>query len=286
MKMTDVSPEVSALEAAMLHALEDYPVFPCWPANKAPAITPGFLGATTDTKKIVRWFSDGDRLIGMPTAGFIVVDLDRHNPEADGVANWKQLVAEEDPNSLWRATRMVRTATGGIHIWFKDPTFPWAPHRNTAGKIAPGIDTRADGGYVILPPSRTNDGSYEWISRPGAVAMEAPEWLLAILDKKPEKKPSKFSKGEFNGSPSRYAEKALKYELKDLAEAKPGTRNHSLNKAAYSLGQLVGGGLLDESRVIQELGFVAAQLGLDDFEIDRTIESGMSAGKQSPREVK
>jgi hypothetical protein len=61
-----------------------------------------------------------------------------------------------------------------------------------------------------------------------------------------------------------------------------GTRNHTLNEAAFSLGQLVAGGELQEGDVIAELTAAARLAGLGDNEIGATIRSGLSAGARSP----
>src|SRR5262249_49615888 len=60
--------------------------------------------------------------------------------------------------------------------------FRWRaqPMRKSAGKIAPGIDVRGDGGYVLVPPSVHPSGKkYAWSVDSGNSIAEAPEWLLA-----------------------------------------------------------------------------------------------------------
>jgi hypothetical protein len=72
------------------------------------------------------------------------------------------------------ATVEVITARGR-HVYFKMPA---APIRNSAGKLAPGLDIRATGGYVLVPPSVHPTGrQYEWsVDCAGAIA-NAPDWL-------------------------------------------------------------------------------------------------------------
>lgn len=82
-----------------------------------------------------------------------------------------------------------------------------------------------------------------------------------------------------------YAQAALDAEVERVTNAQNGTRNHSLNRAAFSLGQLVAGGELDEQQVIAELVVAAQLVGLDDREIRLTIRSGMAAGAKLPRET-
>jgi hypothetical protein len=55
---------------------------------------------------------------------------------------------------------MVRTASGGLHLYFKHPNH----HVRTGIRVAPGLDVKASGGYVVAPPSVGANGKpYEWI---------------------------------------------------------------------------------------------------------------------------
>lgn len=85
------------------------------------------------------------------------------------------------------------------------------------------------------------------------------------------------------GEYSAYAEKALSSELAHVRTAPQGNRNDQLNKSAYSLGQLVGAGVLDEEIVRSELADAAATAGLERSETTVTIRSGLAAGMASPR---
>lgn len=80
-----------------------------------------------------------------------------------------------------------------------------------------------------------------------------------------------------------YAQAALEAEVERVTAAANGTRNHTLNRAAFSLGQLVAGGELDEAMVIRELTAAAQLTGLDDREIGPTITSGLKSGATHPR---
>ena len=78
---------------------------------------------------------------------------------------------------------------------------------------------------------------------------------------------------------------ALKLELSNLRHAAEGTRNDTLNKAAFNLGQFVGGGYLDRARVESELSAAAAMIGLGESETAGTIRSGIEAGIKEPRTI-
>jgi hypothetical protein len=90
-------------------------------------------------------------MIGMPTgmaSGVDVLDLDLKPEEyIDGrrhVLDWKSL-----------SSVITRTQSGGAHAWFKSE----AKVQNSTDVIAPGVDTRGAGGYVIVPPSRNSAGN-------------------------------------------------------------------------------------------------------------------------------
>jgi hypothetical protein len=82
-----------------------------------------------------------------------------------------------------------------------------------------------------------------------------------------------------------YAETALQREAEEVRAAPEGARNHALNKAAFSLGQLVAGGELAEGTVISVLEDAARAAGLGEKEIGPTIRSGLSKGGLNPRTV-
>lgn len=79
-----------------------------------------------------------------------------------------------------------------------------------------------------------------------------------------------------------YGRAALERELADLRQT-TAARNVALNRAAYYLGQLVGGGALDEHAATEELLNGALEIGLNQHEARSTIRSGLNAGKKRPR---
>ena len=138
--------------AALRYAELGYPVFPCAPGGKAPFTPHGFKDATTDAAQIEAWWEKyPDANIGIPTAGLLVVDVDdADNPWPADPAQAEDLAC--GPVSL--------TPRGGRHHIFRQPAGKaW---KNTAGKIAPKVDTRADGGYIVVPPSVVDGKPYRW----------------------------------------------------------------------------------------------------------------------------
>jgi hypothetical protein len=77
---------------------------------------------------------------------------------------------------------------------------------------------------------------------------------------------------------------ALRAETFRVAAAQPGTRNDTLNRAAFSLGQLVAAGLLPPIPVITGLIGAAVHAGLPEDEASRTVRSGLAGGARKPRD--
>ena len=89
-------------------------------------------------------------------------------------------------------------------------------------------------------------------------------------------------------SSSAWAQAALDAEVSSVASCGSGGRNDALNKAAFSLGQIVAGGFLDEGDVVAALRNASSSNGLakDDGwpSVNATIRSGLSKGKLQPRQ--
>lgn len=216
-----------------------------------------------DEADVRRWVADGLNL-GLrtgPISGVLVVDRDR-------------LAAQLD---LPR-TPTVETPGDGQHFYFIYP--PGPDIGNSASKLAPHVDIRGDGGQVVFPGStHPNGGTYRWSVSPSEAPLAPPpEWVLKKLRTvtlAPEPIPT-----------DSYARAALVREAARVRCAPEGKRNDTLNTAAFSLGQLVAGGELDEPEVRAELEAAAILAGLPEREATRTISSGLAAGLQRPRRAK
>jgi len=105
----------------------------------------------------------------------LVIDLDEKG-SVSGSATWDGWIADNELGcepETWRA----RTGGGGEHIYFR---YPADLHiRNTQETIA-GVDVRAEGGFIVAPPSRHRNGKlYQWLFSPFETELaQAPEWLL------------------------------------------------------------------------------------------------------------
>ncbi len=114
--------------------------------------------------------------------------------------------------------------------------------------------------------------------------MPLPEWITGLLRSEPPGPPVNWKNPVSDGAQgTAYAMAALREEARLVATAKPGTRNDTLNRAAFSLGQLIAADLLPHLAVISILVGAAERAGLPADEARRTIRSGMTAGMRRPR---
>lgn len=154
--------------AAMWYAGLGWPVFPLLAYGeintytgeisdgKKPATRRGFKDATTDIGVIGHWWSDApDRNIGLPTGlRFDVIDVD----VPDGLPTLGRLRQQDRAVHGW-----VDTASGGTHLYITPTGLP------NKARWLPGVDYRGEGGYVVAPPSRTQDSGWVWKHPPSPI---------------------------------------------------------------------------------------------------------------------
>lgn len=143
------------LADALAYAKTGWPVFPLKPKGKKPITKSGFKDATTDPEQVRRWWQENPAAnIGIPTGAMIFDVLDIDGPE--GEVSLEELEAK---TGILPTGPQVRTSRGR-HILSTGGSLK----KNSAGKIALGLDTRSDGGYVVAPGSQHENGTmYEWI---------------------------------------------------------------------------------------------------------------------------
>jgi Bifunctional DNA primase/polymerase, N-terminal len=271
------------LSAALAYARHGIPVLPvhtpaddgvcscgrddCDRPGKHPRLRHGLTDASTDPRRIEMWWARWpDANVGLRTG--VVMDV----ADIDSVEGWHGLCHLH--GGAIPPGPQVRTG-GGRHFWF-DPT----GYGNRV-RLLPGLDWRGAGGYVLAPPSRHASGvDYRWVVGPGEERPPVPDVLRDLLAG-----PSYAPAPQPITHPGRYAAAALEAETDRVARAVKGTRNDTLNRAAFALGRLVGAGLLDAWLVGQELTRAARHAGLDRSETRRTIQSGMTAGRRQPAEA-
>ncbi len=161
---------MTMLDIALAWARQGRPVFPVG-ADKRPLTKHGLHDATTDPDRIGHyWTAHPTANIAVRTgepSGLVVLDIDGQ----DGADSLHDLERE---HGRLPTTASVVTPRRGQHFYF---AWPGVPIKTTARKIAPGIDIRGDGGYVLVPPSRTAAGIYEY-DELGLRPM--PAWLIEL----------------------------------------------------------------------------------------------------------
>jgi Bifunctional DNA primase/polymerase, N-terminal len=262
-------------------------VFPCVPGGKEPAgwlVPHGLKDATGDFDVIEAWWAaEPEANIGLRT-GITFDALDVDGPDALDALERAGAIGDPDIEGPTVATPR------GWHVYVA-PT----GRGNTVNQGGlTGVDWRGANGYVIAPPSRKDDGTcWEWIigltgdpidRGPSTPITEAPQWVLDLFDR-----PAEACDHGRHDRPSRHAGRtgygaaALEREVGRLAMAPVGERNHTLNAAAFSLGQLAIEGCLDVDQIGDTLYDVALRIGLRSDEAEKTIRSGLIAGQRTPR---
>jgi putative DNA primase/helicase len=143
-------------DAALKYAQAGFRVFPLQPRGKEPATPNGFKNATTDADQIREWWTwEPESNVGIATG---------KQP-----AGWYLTVVDLDPDKMSAEapdlppTATVLTGGGGKHLYYRTAT----EVRNSVSQVAPGIDVRGEGGYVVAPPSIHASGArYVWESPP------------------------------------------------------------------------------------------------------------------------
>jgi putative DNA primase/helicase len=106
-------------------------------------------GATTDLDEIRRdwqqWPQANVGIVTGPKSGFFVVEADTpQGHDVDGIKNLRALIDKHGPLPH---TIEATSPSGSWHIYFKWPV--GVPVDSSVGRVAPGVDVRADGGMVL-----------------------------------------------------------------------------------------------------------------------------------------
>jgi hypothetical protein len=253
-----------ALTAACSLGRQGYRVFPCKP-DKSPATRNGFKDAACDPVGIeLLWRQHPNVLVGVATGaigGIAVLDIDLgKHPEAQ--AWW-----EVHRDRLLPA-RIHRTRSGGLHLIYR--------HRPglacSAGRINRGIDVRADGGYIVWWPGAglevvADGGIQPW-----------PEWLMPLVEPPPAPSISQRAIAARTPGDLRPTLHRAIGIVRAVLDAKEGERNRLLFWATCRVRDMHVADELDHAagmQVLDALRKAAAEVGLSQREIDRTITSAM-----------
>lgn len=207
-------------EEGLRPALAIFPV-----KGKIPLTAHGCKDATRDRDQVESWWAQYPSAnVGIATGadnGLLVIDVDiKHDQGKYGDDSLKDLERElgELPTT-WTAI----TGSGGLHYYFRYPE--GHDIRNSASQLAQDIDIRAQGGYVVAPPSVHPETGHEYVWECGSDPTETP---LAELPEKWLQRLEKKVTGEALGDSQK--------KLFEIPETVPeGSRNDTLFRYGASL---------------------------------------------------
>lgn len=277
---------VNITDAAIAAARRGWAVFPCRAGDKRPAIDRWEERATANVAHVsaawrgrYRGFNVG---IACGPSGLVGLDLDSA-AHGEIPPDWRELGVTDGRGVLARLaawagqpapeTFMVRTPSGGWHLYFRTPA--GSTVRNSAGAIGPLVDVRGCGGYLVGPGSTVSGGEYQVIR--GGQAEPLPAWLGRLLTPDTARQASTAGPA---GLPLAAAEARLRGLIEHVAAGGPGDRNGRLYWAACRGAELVAAGHVDTGTLTQQLAAAALAAGLrgGQREAERTIASGLRTG--------
>lgn len=255
--------------------------------GKKPAVLPGgsngakrvnwrnHMKRKAGSEELKKWYKLGmleniGIICGRISDNLVVIDLDGEDAVQRFESRWGCILD----------TYTILTGSGkGKHLYYYVYDLP--PSRRHDG-----VEIRADGCYVVAPPSIHPD-----TGNPYSVIKNLPilqlrtmfpvvEWLdrqAGRLNRQPPKQV------DVKLPTSGYGSSALRGELARLRAAPDGNRNNQLNISAFRLGQLVADDLLTQYEVESALLSEALAIGLSEKESAATIKSGLNAGIRKPR---
>ncbi len=259
-----------AWKAAQYYQKKGLMVFPVRRGEKTPQLS-GWQKTLLE-KDLHYWLTTRCCNVGIQTGsasgGVLVIDFDIY----DHFLVWSKQYPELTHTPCTKTPR-------GIHLYFRYTGKEKPPLYFSIKKDGEKTgDTRWQGMYVVAPPSIVDGKEYQWIN-----TLETPMIEISSFDQLHlctwSAKGSRTEKTKKVRNKERYIEKARENIFADLLGAVEGARNNELVRAAYSMARITED---DEAEPCQEaFSNVAQGIGLEQREIEKTIESGWKAGKQN-----
>jgi len=230
-------------------------VLPCAYGAKKPIPLHGLKEAAS-SEEWVRYWWDGKKMFNIAeTTGtpgrYDVLDVDNHGERGNG---WEAFNRLKAAGLVAGAVKMVRTPSGGAHVCF-------SASRQRSGSLPKHhLDFKAQGGYVLVPPSQVGGRLYEVVDqRPPTGATLDWEACKRLLQ--PRRAPA-VSPNQARSRPRKIG------HLPDLiAREGTGNRNKLLYWAAMRAAEA------GDEQVLIELVGAAVQAGLPEAEAYRTVAS-------------
>lgn len=248
----------------------------------------GFYAATTDPARITAMVDRHPRgMLAIRTgapSGLAVVDVDFRRfvdgmPAGDDPA-WLTMSGLDRERRL-PGTLMQTTGSGGLHFLYAHPGNGYL--MSGGGKYGPGIDSKADGGYIVAAPSVSKSGPYAWTGdgRFDHPLTPLPEGLAAMI--RPPAPPSRERVCVTSWTRPDTAHSRLSGLVRTVLDGAPGQRNDRLHWAAKKAGEMVAAGEVSEAVAVDVLTDAGLAVGLTQAEIGHatsgTIGSGLRKGR-------
>jgi Bifunctional DNA primase/polymerase, N-terminal len=230
--------------------------------------------ADTDPEVIAGWcrrWPDAFVGIACKPSRLLVVDLDVKHPPVSGPDEWAKLTADSgdpdgQPACLYDRTTLIRTASGGLHLWFRDD-------KGIEGmdNFRPGIDIKAAqgdcGGFVAAPP--TLGYSMLGLKPP----MLVPGSLRHAIAKKRESTEehatrARTSVSELFAPPAPYGLRVL---VNRVLKAQVGDRNGCLHRTSKDALRGVAAGHYRAQVALDALWAAGEEIGLSPMEIRNAL---------------
>ncbi len=228
--------------------LTAWPIFPChWieagkcscghddchSPGKHPLTANGLKDATSDPETIEHWRQKWPKANWAVRTGdgLVVIDIDRKSGGFDS------LLELEETHGRPPATFEVVTGGGGRHLYY---IYPKGENIASRNGWRPGIDVKADGGYVIQAGAVHASGNRYYPDGDNEEIVVSPDWLLARLPHKGEAPKHETNGHASNGqAPPSVLQRAESYVAK-AAAASEGQRNDAAFRLAGSVAAIEG----------------------------------------------
>lgn len=253
-----------------------YQYIPCKTESKIPACKWSKFQREAGSEIIPVAISCEQNRAIVPDPSFFVLDIDTKH--GDGVAEIES-VANATIAELAQTTRVVRTPSGGYHLYYQCP--PDEPVGNTASTVFTYSDTRGHNGYVLAPESFICDpdndcvGSYELVGLDlGPQELPAcPLWLAnALTIAQKELPPSPPKPIQMPDDPQKRLDPYVSTILSELQSTHT-HRNNTLFVKAMKIKELCNGYGLAKEHYDAQIFTAAVNTGLGESECRKTLES-------------
>jgi hypothetical protein len=189
----------------------------------------------------VRGIGQGIGVLTGSRSGILGIDLDRKHANVDGVTNFRKLVGD-DIGAL--DTYIVKTPGNGLHFYYAITPEQYGI-KSSAGKLAPGVDVRGEGGFLVGEGSHKPNGRYVRGRGDPRRLAPLPKVLWDLLVAKAQYGDVKTGAPAaapliIMESPSTpESRKRIALTLRRLSQTPPGHRNDECFRTAADLGDMV-----------------------------------------------